>query len=324
MVVNLPYNLREGQIAYAAKVMANFRALLGAYNHTIVEGLGEGDLTTMLQLLFESVVKANEQGNAGEIVFADGETVEQKFAAGTLNAELLTGEGMFYFYIDPNSGHLIAVTSEAMEQSDFSIGDDGHLIYTIGDTGENSSVHFFDLGQVKGDKGDPGAGDMSAAVYDPNSVGKDLNTYTGYFMIEDIDWGAYFLTYDTKFSGSKTYYTESGGEYTAATVTAGETIPPNLYYERLPSTDCIITDEHSTSGAKISDHISNTTGHVLMGPSIGWPESSTLWQQAAVIAINQGSGSSIAGATNTSSWLRIRALGDVPDGPIELMMTFYL
>lgn len=39
------------------------------------------------------------------------------------------------------------------------------------------------------------------------------------------------LTSDATFNGSKSYYTESSGVYTKATVTAGNTVPENTYYE---------------------------------------------------------------------------------------------
>ena len=325
MAVNLPYNLREGQVAYAAKVMANFRALLGALNQVVVDGLGEGDINTILNLLKQAMVTAGEQGNAEDIVFADGETVEQKFAAGTLNAELLTGEGMFYFYIDPADGHLKVVASEAMNEDDFSIGEDGHLLYTLSDPAENSVVNIVDLGKVVGPAGPAGSGDMAKSVYDPNNAQKDMNLYPGYFTCGELGWGDYFLTYDATFDGNKTYYTESGGVYTQATVTPGAAVTANVYYEHLPATDCLITDAGWTSGAKLTDHISGTSGHALMGPSINATVAEkTAWQEAAIIPIAQGSGSTLTGATNTSSWIRIRALGTVPTDSIDLMLTFYM
>lgn len=325
MAINLPYNLREGQVAYAAKVMANFRALLGGVNQINVNGLGEGDVTTMLQLLYQAMVKADQQGNAEDIVFADGDTLEQKFAAGTLNASLLTGEGMFYFYIDPRDGHLYAITSEAMGEDDFAIDEDGHLIYTLSDPENNSAVNICDLGKVVGPAGPAGTGDMDKSVYDPNNAQKDMNMYPGYFTCGDLGWGDYFLTYDDTFDGDKTYYTESGGVYSTATVTPGDPVTANVYYERLPSTDCLITDSGWVSGAKMTDHISGTSGHAFMGPSINATVAEkTAWQEAAIIPIAQGSGSTLEGAANTSSWIRIRALGTVPTDSIDLILTFYM
>ena len=46
--ITLPYNLQDGQRAYAARIMANFRALAGQLNRVSVEGLAEGDLENVL------------------------------------------------------------------------------------------------------------------------------------------------------------------------------------------------------------------------------------------------------------------------------------
>ncbi len=147
MATSLPYNLREGTIAYAGKVMANFRALLGILNNLVVEGVGTGDIVTILNLLVQSMVKADEAGNADDIVFEDGDTLEEKFSAGTLNASLLNSEGMFYFYIDPADGHLYVVAADGMSADDFWIDEDGHLQYALRDPEDNSAVHITDLGK---------------------------------------------------------------------------------------------------------------------------------------------------------------------------------
>ena len=44
----LPYNLQDGQKAYAARIMANFQALAGQLNNISVGGLTEGDLESVL------------------------------------------------------------------------------------------------------------------------------------------------------------------------------------------------------------------------------------------------------------------------------------
>jgi len=53
------------------------------------------------------------------------------------------------------------------------------------------------------------------------------------FYIYDIDkyttW-SYALTADTTFDAKKAYYTEANGEYTLASVTAGDPVPENTYY----------------------------------------------------------------------------------------------
>ena len=325
MAISLPYKLREGQIAYAAKVMANFEALLGAYANGHVDGLGDGDIYTLLSLMYSAAVLANEAGNADQIKFEDGETLVQKFDAGTLNASLLNNEGMFYFYVDPADGHLYVTASEGMEEEDFTIADDGHLLYTLTDPAEGNAVHTYDLGKVKGDKGDAGAGGMDAAVYDPEGMQKDAFPHTGYFTLTADKWGGYFLTYDTSFDGGKTYYTESGGTYTAATVTAGAAVPINTYYEKLANTDCLLTDADCSGGAVLTGHITATTGHALLGPAYTATDTAkSEWAAAVVTGVSQGNGLSATGATNSSPWIKLRALGTVPENSVALMATFYL
>lgn len=57
---------------------------------------------------------------------------------------------------------------------------------------------------------------------------KDGNTYTA----AEVQTEAYVLTADATFAETKTYYTKDGDEYTAATVTAGEAVPADTYYEK--------------------------------------------------------------------------------------------
>ena len=156
-MVNLPYNLREGQVAYAAKVMANFRALLGACSNISVNDIGgsgpiTADVQTIVDLLVKSMVMADERGNSEHIVFGDGENLEQKFDSGTLNASLLDSEGLFYFEVRQQDGHLYVTASDGMEADNFAIrNSDGHLIFTLNDPADSTTVHTYDLGRVKGD-----------------------------------------------------------------------------------------------------------------------------------------------------------------------------
>ena len=325
MVVSLPYKLREGQIAYAAKVMANFEALLGMYKYGHVDGLGDGDVFTLMELLCKAVVMAGDPGNAEQIVFEDGETLVHKFNAGTLNASLLDNEGMFYCSIG-DDGHLYITASEGIEEGDFSIGSDGHLLYTLSDPASSSVVHTYDLGLVKGQKGDPGAPGMVAAVYDPEGMAKDLNTYTSYYSLPEANWGAYFLTYDSKFLANKTYYVESSGSYVESTVTVGDDVPINTYYEKLANTDCLLTDLEEISGVPVlTGHISSGFGHALVGPAPAASDTEKLtWSAAMVTAVGQGGGVSAEGANNSSSWIKFRALGTVPTDGVLLMVSVYM
>ena len=325
MAISLPYQLREGQKAYAAKVMANLEALLGVYNRAHVDGLGEGDVVTLLQLLYQAAVMAGEDGNAAQIKFPDGDTLQQKFDAGTLNAALLNNDGLFYFEQDPDNGHLYVTASESIGPHAFYIDNNGHLIYNLDDPEGNESVHQYDLGLVRGAQGPVGEGDMAASIYDPNGQEKDLNLYTGYFLCPAPDWGGYFLTYDTVFEEGKTYYTESDDEYTEASVTEGDPVPVNTYYEKLPDDEYLLTDDAHISGATLQGHMTAVSGHALIGPAMDAADEAKLaWSSGIITAVGQGSGSAELGAENTSPWIRLRALGLPPAVGVVLVAYFHL
>ncbi|MBO4556510.1 MAG: hypothetical protein J5706_07090 [Elusimicrobiales bacterium] len=316
-MVNLPYNLREGQVAYALKVMANFRALLGAYNNISIDGIGTGDIATIIGLLRQAMVMADEEGNSNHVVFPDGETLTQKYAAGTLNASLLDSEGLFYFYVDPTNGHLFVTASEGMEADNFEIDPDtGHLLFNLNDPDESNVVHTYDLGQVKGDKGDAGAGGMQATTYDPNGVGKDMNTYTGFFICYADKWGGYFLTEDTAFVADKTYYTYDSvnDEYTAATVTTGAAVLADTYYEKLSAMEYRLSDDDHVGGATLTGHITPTSGHYFMGPADDTTDDAVnAWSGGQIRTLGQGTGS-----------ITIKALGDIPEEDVDLQVTMFV
>lgn len=57
---------------------------------------------------------------------------------------------------------------------------------------------------------------------------KDGDTYTA----AEVQTEAYVLTADATFATNKTYYTKNADTYEAATVTAGEAVPADTYYEK--------------------------------------------------------------------------------------------
>lgn len=179
MVKGLPYKLQEGQVAYARKVMANFEALLASLNNVTVDGK-TGDLDTILQELFDRAVLTGE-ANSEDITFEDGESLQDKYDSGKTALALMTGEGMFYFYVE--DGRLKVVTNGNINADDFTIDGKGHLIYTINPSENNAPPAVYDLGRVQGDKGDPGqGGDMFKTTYDPNNKEKDVCHYYGCFQ----------------------------------------------------------------------------------------------------------------------------------------------
>ena len=52
------------------------------------------------------------------------------------------------------------------------------------------------------------------------------------YTLAQVETKAYALTADTTFQAGKTYYTKDGDTYTAATVTVGDPVTPETYYEQ--------------------------------------------------------------------------------------------
>lgn len=75
------------------------------------------------------------------------------------------------------------------------------------------------------------------ASFNPNTLypGTTWVAESGYFHFSAGTAAnpVYLLTEDTTFQSGKTYYTLSGGTYTAATVTVGNAVTANTYYERI-------------------------------------------------------------------------------------------
>lgn len=153
----LPFQLVDGQKAYAAKLMGNFNYLLGILDNVDVSGLPEGSLDEVLSSLkdlIEQCVASNEVGNARQVFFTDGASLQEKLNNGDLKgADGVTSlsDGMYYFYVGTD-GHLYLVTRSEVQGEAFSIDSRGHLIYTVDDPGPNEGdPKTYDLGSVKFD-----------------------------------------------------------------------------------------------------------------------------------------------------------------------------
>ena len=176
--ITLPYQLQDGQKAYAAKLMANFNALRASLNTVAVEGLAVGDMAAVLNALkqlIDNCVIAYQGGNAAQVRFADGDSVQDKLDAHQLKAELVNLQlnGMYSFFVDAENGHLCLSAPADADQPPFAIGENGHLTYTVPDAvTESSAAAVYDLGNVRGIQGLPG--DMDASVYDPTGQQKDV------------------------------------------------------------------------------------------------------------------------------------------------------
>lgn len=174
----LPYNLQEGTKAYAAKVMANLHAIIGQLNNVDIVGLPNANLKAVLQAIYDlasAAVVAYESGNAEQIIFDDGDTVQDKLDSGALNGRdgvSLQLNGLYHFKVE--NGNLILYAPDDVEQPPFSIVN-GELIYEIPDPEtEEIDVASYNLGRVKGENGD---GDMAKSVYDPTNRKQDIFGY---------------------------------------------------------------------------------------------------------------------------------------------------
>ncbi len=158
MTISFPYNLQEGSIAYARHVMANFRAITNALDNLHVAGIDD----TTLEGILASLVVKGEQGNADEILDDEGETLQEKLDRHAFDGrDASLYDGYAQFHVDAN-GHLI-VTLPVNDPDMYSINSSGHLILTVGESGDVDTVDF-DLGIVKGPKGDKGDTGASGAV----------------------------------------------------------------------------------------------------------------------------------------------------------------
>lgn len=97
-------------------------------------GVGQDHLSAAVLDLIDGKVTAGCSGNAGQILFSDGQSFQDKLDSGLLqgsNGISAAANGMYYFRYEPSNGHLYVGVADGAEQPPFSINQDGHLIYTI-------------------------------------------------------------------------------------------------------------------------------------------------------------------------------------------------
>lgn len=85
--ITLPYNLSDGQKAYAARVMADLEALAGQLNRVSVEGLIPGDLESVLlqlKLLLDETAAAEGRGVQELRLDTDGPCLELRLRDGAV------------------------------------------------------------------------------------------------------------------------------------------------------------------------------------------------------------------------------------------------
>ncbi|MCR4963284.1 MAG: hypothetical protein K6B40_05325 [Firmicutes bacterium] len=111
------------------------------------------------------------------ILGADGDTMQQKLDNGDFNGvdALSVMNHMYKMFVDPEDGHLKICIPDGSAPPPLSIDNSGHLIYTVSEETDLSDTAIYDLGSVRGPKGDDGApGGMQASVYDPTNQATDI------------------------------------------------------------------------------------------------------------------------------------------------------
>ena len=223
----------EGQKAYANQVMADFYAILSAINEIMLSGEANGkDLATILQEHADAIaarVIKNQAGNASQIKFADGETMQQKLDNGDFNGvdALSVMNHMYKMFVDLDDGHLKMCIPDGSAPPPLSIDNSGHLIYTVSEETDLSDAVIYNLGNVRGPKGDDGApGGMQASVYDPTNQATDIfaeiaektTIQTDVVTALAAEWNAGIITiYSSKITASNhfdvdTYQPQTGAQ----------------------------------------------------------------------------------------------------------------
>lgn len=90
-------------------------------------------LSQALQAAIDGAVAANSPGNAGQILFADGDSFQHKLDSGQLQGPAgvaVAISGLFYLRVG-DDGHLYAGVAEGADPPPLSINEQGRLIYTI-------------------------------------------------------------------------------------------------------------------------------------------------------------------------------------------------
>ena len=110
-------------------------------------------------------------------------------------------------------------------------GDAGHIA-TVGADHVDLAIRF-EVAAVSKSVTITWGGETETFIFKATDLAVRNLDYRTTFYIYDIapytTW-TYGLTSDETFQAGKSYYTESGGEYTKAIVTTGEAVPANTYY----------------------------------------------------------------------------------------------
>lgn len=95
--------------------------------------IGLNLLTPQLQENINKKINASESGNANQVLFTDGQSMQEKLDSGALNGKdgvVVESKGLFYMRVD-EFGHLKVGVADGSEQPPFYKREDGHLIYLL-------------------------------------------------------------------------------------------------------------------------------------------------------------------------------------------------
>ena len=97
------------------------------------DGVAYDMLAAAVREKLEAAVVSGKTGNAAEIVFTDGETMQEKMDNGDFDGKETAdvAVGGFYYLEVREDGHLYLITSSESTVPPLSINDEGHLIYTL-------------------------------------------------------------------------------------------------------------------------------------------------------------------------------------------------
>lgn len=212
---------------------AKIKTAMGDYLEENPQALNQAAVETMVQDKLDAVESRDRVSSLNTTVLARGNLIE---AVGALpyvqetdpeySAYSLTEKGWYVFArVAAKPG--VTVTGDTSVQ-----GAAGHIA-EIGAGYVDVAVRFDTTAQSVPVVIDWGAY-VDAFVFKASDLGMRSLDYRTTFYIYDVaryvHW-TYALTTDAKFVADKNYYTKDGDTYTLATVTAGDAVPADTYYQ---------------------------------------------------------------------------------------------
>ena len=181
---------------------------------------------------FTSTTKAKRVGQLSGQVALDIEGVYFNGAIGNVNQGVTYGETQDTEFLDNKNYYMLDNNNYILLQSgvDYQIGDSIEFYFT---TVYDESGTYKPTIKYKYWK----YGEDEPTTYENIISNENITVSNGVFSVSDYEIGStseYILTEDTTFQDGKTYYTLTGTTYSEVTVTVGDTIPSDTYYETNP------------------------------------------------------------------------------------------